>query len=396
MPVPDLQRRARAPARDGRASPARCCLDPPADASGGAARLSTWVVPARRPAPTGPPMARTRSWVTPAAGAHAGRRHGVRGPPRERVWCSTSVASDGARLLWAPSRGVAPEATVEALALTAFDTVLLDVRTGADPIGFAHQVARLRRVGAVTASTDVLAVGVGHDAPPAAELGRLAGRGGAPAGRRHPARRRSRCEHGPGTRCRRTAAGGGRLGKSGVAGAAARGRTGGRSPATGARRISAEDPGVGAAGRRPPVPAAVLVAEPWRRTRTSHALSAAQAPVPLDSPGTWLTGALHRRAGARDRPDGGDRLGAEVDALVEGPGAAGTGHRGRRGEVRWAGAWSRHRLGRLFRAQLGRWNQRPPGRASRHCWSSPGAASPCPRPGRRSRAGFPASGGSDR
>ncbi len=85
----------------------------------------------------------------------------------------------GASLLYATDTGPPPEATVEAVAGRAYDLVLLDETFGSvtdhgtghlDLHTFPRTVATLRRVGAVTARTDIVAVHLGHHNPPADEL----------------------------------------------------------------------------------------------------------------------------------------------------------------------------------------------------------------------------------
>jgi adenosylcobinamide kinase/adenosylcobinamide-phosphate guanylyltransferase len=84
---------------------------------------------------------------------------------------------DGARLLYATDTGVLPDTTVEALRDRAFDVVLLELAGTPIPSHLTletwpGQVERLRAVGAVTATTDVVAIHVGHDNPPPDELDR--------------------------------------------------------------------------------------------------------------------------------------------------------------------------------------------------------------------------------
>jgi adenosylcobinamide kinase/adenosylcobinamide-phosphate guanylyltransferase len=369
-------------------------LDPPAGASGEAARLSTRVAPGN----AGADRARGAHLVvgdlklqvrTLAAGTATGE------PSRERTVLDV-VASDGARLLWAPFSGPLPEATVEALALTAFDTVLLDVRSGPDPIGFAHQIARLRRVGAVTASTDILAMGAGHDAPPAAELAAWLAVWGA-----HLPADGDRLVVGPGAArpgaplpARTLLLGAAGSGKSGVA----------------ERLLAAEPEVVYLATGVPPDPAA----DPeWARRVSAHrtrrpawwqtvetddlpaALAAAQAPVLLDSLGSWLTAALHRAGAWRDRPGWRDRLDADVDALVQAwrqvpVTAVAVGE-----EVGW-GVVPDTDSGRLFRAQLGALNQRLAGQSEQTLLVVAGRCVPLPAAGAPLLGGRPGSGGDDR
>lgn len=84
---------------------------------------------------------------------------------------------DGARLLYATDTGVLPEQTLEALRGRDFDVVLLELAGTPIPshltlATWGEQVERLRAVGAVTATTDVVAIHVGHDNPPPDELDR--------------------------------------------------------------------------------------------------------------------------------------------------------------------------------------------------------------------------------
>ena len=91
------------------------------------------------------------------------------------------VAGPSGRLLHAPTTGPLPGSTVEALRGAAFHLVLLD-ETGGDQLdpgtatldlrSFPEQLLRLRGVGAVTDSTDVVAVHLSHRNPPAPELSR--------------------------------------------------------------------------------------------------------------------------------------------------------------------------------------------------------------------------------
>jgi adenosylcobinamide kinase/adenosylcobinamide-phosphate guanylyltransferase len=95
---------------------------------------------------------------------------------------------DGARLFYGTDTGVLPEATVEALRDRAFDVVLLELAGTPIPSHLTldtwpDQVARLRAVGAVVDSTQVVAVHVGHHNPPPDELDRALAALGARAAR---------------------------------------------------------------------------------------------------------------------------------------------------------------------------------------------------------------------
>lgn len=94
---------------------------------------------------------------------------------------------DGDRLLYATDSGPLPTAALEAARGADYDLLLLEQTFGdrrdhgtkhLDLGSFGEQVDRLRVVGAVTATTDVVAVHLSHHNPPAAELARrLAGLG---------------------------------------------------------------------------------------------------------------------------------------------------------------------------------------------------------------------------
>ena len=84
---------------------------------------------------------------------------------------------EGARLLYATDTGVLPAETVEAVRGRAFDVVLLELAGTPIPSHLTldtwpAQVERLRAVGAVTSTTQVVAVHVGHHNPPPDELDR--------------------------------------------------------------------------------------------------------------------------------------------------------------------------------------------------------------------------------
>ncbi|MFL6134967.1 MAG: bifunctional adenosylcobinamide kinase/adenosylcobinamide-phosphate guanylyltransferase [Nocardioidaceae bacterium] len=91
------------------------------------------------------------------------------------------VTGPGGRLLYATDTGPLPDATVDAVQDAAFDVVLLEETFGdhtahgtdhLDLATFPEQLRRLRRVGAVTSDTDVVAVHLSHRNPPTPELSR--------------------------------------------------------------------------------------------------------------------------------------------------------------------------------------------------------------------------------
>ena len=96
------------------------------------------------------------------------------------------TAPDGTRLLWGCDTGELPAAALELTARRAYDVVLLEL-TGAhlphhhDLRSWPLQVATLRRSGAVTRDTQLLAVHLGHDNPPPAQLDRMLAAWGARA-----------------------------------------------------------------------------------------------------------------------------------------------------------------------------------------------------------------------
>ncbi|MFC5724643.1 bifunctional adenosylcobinamide kinase/adenosylcobinamide-phosphate guanylyltransferase [Streptomyces gamaensis] len=99
--------------------------------------------------------------------------HRVRAVPLDAPGTGYAVTSpDGERLLYLPP-GTAPAGLREAAA--PYGMVLLDV------LGRPDGLARLRAAGAVTATTDVLAVHLGHEVPPGRELHRRLAAAGARA-----------------------------------------------------------------------------------------------------------------------------------------------------------------------------------------------------------------------
>lgn len=105
---------------------------------------------------------------------------GAPGSTEAVLWDVTTP--DGTRVLHATDTGPLPAATVTAVEGAAYDVVLLEETFGdrGDLAGeqhlalasFADQVRRLREVGAVTDTTDVVAVHLSHHNPPTPELAR--------------------------------------------------------------------------------------------------------------------------------------------------------------------------------------------------------------------------------
>lgn len=88
-------------------------------------------------------------------------QHVLHALPHGDGWAYDVTAPDGTRLLHAPRRAPLPPLTGP------YDVVLLDLAR------LPESLAQLRRSGAVTAASDVLAVGIGHDSPLPDELERL-------------------------------------------------------------------------------------------------------------------------------------------------------------------------------------------------------------------------------
>lgn len=138
-------------------------------------------------------------WIEVAAGDHVELgRHRVRVlPANHRVMADGDAVlydvedAGGDRLLWGCDTGPWEPAWFDAVREADFDVVVLEQTFG--PAGqvspghlhldsFGELVKRLRGVGAVTASTDVLAVHLSHHNPPESELvARLAAMGARPA-----------------------------------------------------------------------------------------------------------------------------------------------------------------------------------------------------------------------
>lgn len=85
------------------------------------------------------------------------------------------TAPDGSTLLWATDTAALGQDALRLVEGRAYDAVLLEL-TGADPEhhqdlrSWPAQVEELRRRGAVVATTDLLAIHLGHGNPPPAEL----------------------------------------------------------------------------------------------------------------------------------------------------------------------------------------------------------------------------------
>jgi adenosylcobinamide kinase / adenosylcobinamide-phosphate guanylyltransferase len=221
------------------------------------------------------------------------------------------TAPDGGRLLWACDTGPLPAQALELAAGRAYDVVALELTSAhlpghLDLRSWPGQVTALRRAGAVTEGTDLLAVHVGHDNPPPRELDRLLAGWGARApvdgevvGAGAPPRDLPR---------RTLVLGGARSGKSAHA-----------------ERLLAAEPEVTYVATAPERPgdaewAARVRAHAdrrpaaWRTVETGDVagcLRAATAPVLVDDLGLWLTRVLDD-AGGWEGP-----VPAAVDAAVD-------------------------------------------------------------------------------
>ncbi len=238
---------------------------------------------------------------------------------------------DGSRLLYAPTTGPLPAATVAATGGAAYDLVLLDETFGdADAVGAGHldlttfpaQLAALRASGAILEGTDVVAVHLSHRNPPPAELARRLAAWGArivpdgtalDVGARRDARPDARPEAAPpdGRPRRVLVLGGARSGKSQEAerllaahASVTYVATGGRRPGDGewAARVAAHR------ARRPPT---------WTTVETSDVstvLRSAPGPVLVDCVSLWLAAVLDE-TGVWDGEDP-QAAQARVDELV--------------------------------------------------------------------------------
>lgn len=240
------------------------------------------------------------------------------------------VTGPDARLLYAADTGRLPEATNAAVSGAAYDLVLLELTWGSRPgdgaghldlDGFAATMAGLRSSGAVTDSTHVAAIHLGHGNPPPPELDRVLagwgasappdgtllriGRGGDPA---QPVRRQPR---------RVLVLGGGRSGKSAVA----------------ERRLAAETDVTYVATATPRDDAewaARVLAHRTRRPAGWRTVEARTEQVPallraapdgaaflIDDIGLWLESAMSTAGIWDGGPDADAELARSVDELVD-------------------------------------------------------------------------------
>ncbi len=133
---------------------------------------------------------RTDATLTPAADPLEVAGFSVRALPAAHVPGAVlyDVESGGQRLLYATDTGVLPEQTVALTRGRAYDLVLLELTSSGSPmhldlVTWPAQVDRLREVGAVVDSTQVVATHLGHGNPPPDVLDALLASWGASAGR---------------------------------------------------------------------------------------------------------------------------------------------------------------------------------------------------------------------
>ncbi|HEU4360876.1 MAG TPA: bifunctional adenosylcobinamide kinase/adenosylcobinamide-phosphate guanylyltransferase [Mycobacterium sp.] len=223
------------------------------------------------------------------------------------------LATADGRILWATDTGPLPADTHAAIADAAFDAVFLEETFGTrtdhgtehhDLTAFAATVAQLRRTGAVTDSTDVVAVHLSHHNPAGAELVDALRRCGARPGHDGEVVRQRRPD-------RTLVVGGARSGKSAYAetllaadAAVTYLATGGDGDADPewAGRVELHR------ARRP---------ASWRTIETTEVaeqLRQAETPLLLDCLGTWLTSRIDRHRAW----DGGplEAVYADIDELV--------------------------------------------------------------------------------
>lgn len=235
------------------------------------------------------------------------------------------AAPDGGRLLYATDTGPLPRDTLAAVRDAAYDVVLLEETFGdrsdlprghLDLPGFAAEVRRLREAGAVVPDTRVVAVHLSHHNPPTPDLARRLADVGATVvddgtvlgpGPREPGR--------PAPGARRTLVlGGARSGKS-----------------TEAERVLAAEPEVTYVATGYPPDGddewAARVAR-HRSARPGHWLTVETtdlvpllrepgAPLLVDCLTLWLTRTMDTHDAWDGRPGAGERVDADVAALVE-------------------------------------------------------------------------------
>ena len=227
------------------------------------------------------------------------------------------LESVGSRIFWATDTGPLPEETYAAVADAAFDAVFLEETFGNytehgtehhDLPAFTATVARLRSGGAVTGSTDVVAVHLGHHNPSEAELTAVLSDSGARPGRDGEVVRMGAAESLP---TRRLVLGGARSGKSAHAEALLAAEPAVTYLATGGVREGDPEWAQRVRQHRARRPGS------WRTVETTDVaeeLRSAPNALLLDCLGTWLTA----RMDLHHVWDGGalDGVYADIDELV--------------------------------------------------------------------------------
>lgn len=225
------------------------------------------------------------------------------------------VATADTRILWATDTGPLPAGTQEAVGGAGFDAVFLEETFGTrtdhgadhhDLASFAATVAALRRSGAVTDNTDVVAVHLSHHNPPDAEL--AAALAGCQA---RPGRDGETVTAGRRRSARTLVLGGVRSGKSAHAEALLAGEAQVTYLATGGVRDNDPEWAERVRLHRARRPSG------WQTIETSdiaELLRSAQTPVLLDCLGGWLAARLDRHGVW----DGGpvNAVAGDVDELV--------------------------------------------------------------------------------
>jgi adenosylcobinamide kinase/adenosylcobinamide-phosphate guanylyltransferase len=227
------------------------------------------------------------------------------------------LQSDDGRIFWATDTGPLPDATYAEAAGAGYDAVFLEETFGTytahgtehhDLPAFADTVARLRTVGAVSDTTDVVAIHLSHHNPPEPELAAVLSDSGARPGRDGEV---VRVGAGGARPIRTLVLGGARSGKSAHAEALLAAEPAVTYLATGGMREG--DPEWAQRvrlhrARRP---------DSWRTVETTDVASelrSAAHPLLLDCLGTWLTARMDQHRVW----DGGalDGVHADIDELV--------------------------------------------------------------------------------
>ncbi|RVW10022.1 MBL fold metallo-hydrolase [Prescottella agglutinans] len=208
------------------------------------------------------------------------------------------AASDGDRLLWATDTGPLPASTLDAVQDARYDAVFLEQTFGTrtdlgaghhDLTSFPRTLAALRAVGAVTDSTDVVAVHLSHHNPPTPELSERLAPWGARIVDDGAVVRIGQSAPRARTSSRTLVLGGARAGKSTYAEAVLAAEPRVTYLATGGVQEGDREWAERVALHRARRPSGWTTVE---TTDVAAALAAARAPVLLDCLGTWLTGRL--------------------------------------------------------------------------------------------------------